>query len=129
MSVSNFAEIRDDIATELTGALGAGWRVFPYPKQLQALEAGVGVVLIERTAISKGYTGMRSTTLKLHVVEPLTDLSQAEDSLEARIDQVLDALETTDYSGAFQSAEREVIAVGESSAHAYAITLEILTRN
>lgn len=126
MSVE-FTAVRSEVKAFLVAALGTGWLVYDYAKDLQGMNPGVGVVVISRTKVEPAMTGLRSTTLELHVIEPKVDPEAAEDALEVRLDAVLDAINASALESAFKGAERGMYKVGESAAHSYVITLEILT--
>lgn len=112
----------------LTAALGAGWLVFPYAKSFNQLNPGVGVIVVSRSKVAPAGSGLRTNTMEVHVIEPTTDPATAEDALEARLDAVLDAFDTSDFQALVGDADRAMYPVGDSSNHSYVVNLSVLTR-
>lgn len=120
---------RSQVAAQLAAILPATLRVIDHPREIDTPGDDLtGVVIVHRRSIAKhphAGPGNYLETFAIWLIEPLVDEQLAEDSLDANLQLVIDALDGVSW-GDWQTAERTTFI---DTYPAYRVDLTLSTKN
>ena len=116
--------LRSDLAAQLKPVLPKAWKIIPYAANLDA-QKGI-VVLFSQTAVQnlEQAPSFLSHTFSIFIIDPRTDPSTVEDSLDDSVGEVLWALKGLPFL-VFDRADR----VTFDNSQAWEIHITVLSQN
>ena len=116
--------IRKAVIDSIRPLLPKGWRLYDHNRSLDDITAPVVMLHIEAiTRTPQAPQGHRTVTYLLTVIEPLYEPGRADDALDEKLIELVDALDTVPKLR-WMDAKRVTF---QDTRPAYDITLEVLT--